>query len=399
MKYKLAGLVIKIKLISCVLTQQAVYKNMSSRPRVLFVGAFQSPSTSGVTGGVQFECRSLINSSISDSVVWDLLDTTMESIPPPPLMRRWYLATLRIIRFSWIVIVRRPDCCLIYSSSGASIWEKGVMVVWARILAIPAILRPVSGAIVDEYRRSVFTRIWLRLVARSASRVACQGTRWREFYSSIANISQSNTPIVYNPVDVAKYSSIQRNLAGAEQSVLFIGWVEKNKGIWDLLHVAVRFKAELANVRFVICGGGCDLEAFRREVKVRGLESRFDVLGWVGFEEKLKAISRCSIYVMLSHREGLPNALLEAMASGRAVIATSVGSVSDLVVDGQSGLLCEAGSIDDIGGCLVRLTNDFELREKLASGALAEVNKRVSYNAVRTSWENIISDVCGRKLQ
>lgn len=358
--------------------------------RVLFVGAFMSPAESKVTGGVQFECRSLIDSPVSREVEWDLLDTTMESIPPPPLSRRLYRAVRRMVSFARCVLFRRPDCCLIYASSGASFFEKGFMTLVAGALGVPTILRPVSGATVDDFRRDWFTRRWIRRVARSASVVACQGTRWREFYQAIADLPKTRTPIVYNPVDTTRYAAVKPIEQGSPDKALLVGWVERNKGIWDLLEVVRRFSRELEGMTFVVCGNGAEFYEFRRRIDEQGLQRFFDLRGWVGMDGKIAALSECSIYLMLSHREGLPNALLEAMAAGRAVVATSVGSVADLVIEGRTGFLCEARDVEAIGARILELRQDAELRARLAAGARERVAATVDYEVVWRKWHELI---------
>ncbi len=364
---------------------------------ILFVGAFLSPGQSKVTGGVQFECRSLIDSPVSREVEWDLLDSTMESIPPPPLSRRLYLAMKRTLSFTFRLIMHRPDCCLIYASSGASFLEKGLMTLLAGALGVPTILRPVSGATVDDFRRDGFMRRWIRWVARSASVVACQGTRWREFYQAIADLPVERTPIVYNPVDTTRYVSVAPITQSSADKALLVGWVERNKGIWDLLEVARRFSRELEGMQFVVCGNGVEYDEFKRRIAEEKLERFFDLRGWVGMEGKLAALSECSIYLMLSHREGLPNALLEAMAAGRAVVATSVGSVSDLVLEGRTGFLCEARDVEDIGARILELRGNAAIRNQLAAGAQTHVAATVDYEVVWRKWHELIMRVTQRK--
>lgn len=362
---------------------------------MLFVGAFLSPAKAKVTGGVQFECRSLIDSPISLNVDWELLDTTMESIPPPPLRRRLYLAAKRMLAFIRIVLFQRPDCCLIYASSGSSFIEKGLMVLFASTLNISTILRPVSGAIIDDYRKSRYFRFWIRRVARSATYVACQGTRWREFYCAVANLPNERTPIVYNPVDAAKYLATTPIEQSSGDRALLVGWVERNKGIWDLLEVVRRFEKELEGMRFVICGHGAEFAKFQAQISARNLQRFFELRGWVDMNGKLAALSECGIYLMLSHREGLPNALLEAMAAGRAVVATAVGSVPDMVVEGQTGFLCEVGDIEDIGRRILELRNNASLRSSLAEGARARISAKVDYAVVWRQWSLLLEKACG----
>src|SRR4051812_25365585 len=115
-----------------------------------------------------------------------------------------------------------------------------------------------------------------------------------------------------------------------------MGWVERNKGIFDLVEVVDRFRRELAGMRFVICGRGQDYDRLKSELQQRNLESYFELRGWVDEAGKQKALAEADFGLMLSHREGMPNALLEAMAAARPVVSTAVGAVADVVEEGQN---------------------------------------------------------------
>ncbi len=94
---------------------------------------------------------------------------------------------------------------------------------------------------------------------------------------------------------------------------------------------------------------------------------------------------------MLSHREGLPNALLEGMASGRAIVATNVGSVSDFIENEETGLLCNPGDANGIGKCIIRLRNSADLRSRLGAAAKQKVKLKVDSNLVWRVWEEVIT--------
>ena len=363
--------------------------NTIRKRRVLFVGAFLTAAQTKVRGGILFECQSLVNSPITKYVDWLLLDTTMESVPPPGLLRRAWLAGHRVVRLVAMLLFRLPDACLIYISDGAGFLEKGVMVLIARSFGRRVILRPVSGLILDDYRRSSMMRSFIRIVFRASSSVACQGSRWTEFVQSVAGLPPERTPLVLSPIEMEAYTNIDAS-AGNSDRALLIGWVERNKGIWDLLATVGQFAPQLEGMRFVICGYGREYDEFRRQISVRGLERFFEMRGWVSHEEKLTALEECGIYLMLSHREGLPCALLEAMAAGRAVIATSVGAVPDVVRDGDTGLLCEPKDIEDIGRLILQLRADPALRQHLGGRAQAEVVGRFKADLVWPAWRNLL---------
>jgi glycosyltransferase involved in cell wall biosynthesis len=72
-------------------------------------------------------------------------------------------------------------------------------------------------------------------------------------------------------------------------------------------------------------------------------------------------------------RDGLPNVLVEAGASGLPVIATKVSAIPELITDGVSGILAEAGDVDDLAGAMESLIRSPELRRKLGAGGAARV--------------------------
>ena len=105
----------------------------------------------------------------------------MESLPPPPLSRRAWLAALRVGRFLASLLFSRIDAVMIFTSSELSLVEKGVMAVFASIMGKRVVLCPRSGYLIREYRRNWFTRWWIRLIVKRSDIVVCQGRRWREF--------------------------------------------------------------------------------------------------------------------------------------------------------------------------------------------------------------------------
>jgi len=101
----------------------------------------------------------------------------------------------------------------------------------------------------------------------------------------------------------------------------------------------------------------------------------------VGFRQDTRAFYEgLDTFVLSSHREGLPNVLLEAMAVSTAVLATRVGGVERVVQQNENGLLIEPGSSEQIYAGLKQLMNSAEQRQKFSQRGLASVTKHWSFS-------------------
>ena len=109
-------------------------------------------------------------------------------------------------------------------------------------------------------------------------------------------------------------------------------------GVYDLLAAVAALAPQFPNVRLAVGGDG-DLALLRTRAAQLGIAERLDVLGWIGAQEKADQLARASVFCLPSHAEGLPMAMLEAMAVGKAIVVSRVGGIPEAVVDGDNGLL------------------------------------------------------------
>ena len=148
----------------------------------------------------------------------------------------------------------------------------------------------------------------------------------------------------------------------AQAHVLFAGRLSPEKGIADLVEAA-------HDLPLVVAGDG----------PLRDLVP--DALGFVAHHELDRLYDDAAVIVLPSYREGLPLAVLEAMAHGRPVVATRVGGIPELVEDGVTGFLVEPGDCNALRAALQRLLGDPELRRRMG----AEARRRVR----RCSWDTV----------
>ena len=130
------------------------------------------------------------------------------------------------------------------------------------------------------------------------------------------------------------------------------------------------------DLRLLIVGDGIIREELYRQVSELGLDSHVVFLG--KRRDIPEILSAIDIFILPSYKEGLPIALLEAMAAGKAVIATRVGENANVVIPHETGILIEPGDVKQLAEALEELFIDRTLLQRLGDNARAEVEARYS---------------------
>jgi glycosyltransferase involved in cell wall biosynthesis len=177
---------------------------------------------------------------------------------------------------------------------------------------------------------------------------------------------------------------------GPEIRLLFVGSLIVRKGLHDLLEALN--DPVLEDVRLIVVGEGLYGPQLVEMCEQLGLKDRTDWKGILPPLEVAALMRSCDILCLPSYMEGRPNAVNEAMASGLSVIATRVGGIPDMVEEGRTALLFDAGDIQQLRRCLVRLVSDPELRRKMgASGRDFLVRTGVSWDSTAEEFDAIFS--------
>ena len=357
------------------------------KPRVLFVGSFREAAADGTVGGQMYACRALVASPLTRFVSWIFLDSTAESIPPPPWWRRAKAAAKRIGRICAIGLESPPSAALIFTSFNLpSVMEKALMARILRRMGVRVVLALRSE--VGPTGKSPGLALLRRWVNESADVVVCQSERAAQAVGARDDLADGQAVVIKNWIDAGGtcVSDREAAVASTEASFLYLGWLVPSKGVLELVASFARVLAEAPEASLEICGEGTASALARDEVWRLGLERSIRFLGWVRGDAKRRALERCRALVLPSHSEGMPNAVLEAMAAGRAVIATRVGGVPELVEEGRSGLLVEAGDVGALAGAILRLARDRS--EAVAMGARGREIVEDRHD-VRVAWRAI----------
>lgn len=157
--------------------------------------------------------------------------------------------------------------------------------------------------------------------------------------------------------DVKPVDLTEHGVAPDHAVCLTVARLHAQKGLGDLLAAAAEVVAQRPDVRFVVAGDGPGADALRRRVEATGVAGRVILLGHR--DDVASLMARAQLFVLSSRFEGLPSAVIEAMAAGLPVVATAVGGLPELVEDGVTGWLVRAASPPDLAqGILQALNGD-----------------------------------------
>lgn len=315
--------------------------------RVLFVGAFSKRP--GVYGGQISACTSLMKTDFSTAFEIVQIDSTLQTLPPPAVWIRGAYAIGRLGGFIWHMLLRRPKAALIFVADGPSFFEKGLMAIIAKATGLRVVLAPRSGFLEEQYSRYPLMRRAIRRVFGAVDVIICQSQYWTEAFVRMGADPPSKCIVLKNWIDTSEFSEVPDLKEDVTPLRLcFLGWVDKSKGIFDLLTAIAVLCGRGRHITLEIGGAGSALESAKLRVQELGLSQNVHFSGWLAGAEKIRLFQEAHLLTLPSYAEGLPNAMLEAMAAGRPVIATTVGSIPDVLSGSGAGLLHAPGDVEGL---------------------------------------------------
>jgi len=251
-------------------------------------------------------------------------------------------------------------------------------VIAARILGVPAVVK-LHGSDINLVAKLPGPRRLLSWALPMAARVVAVSKPLAEEVVSLG-VARDRVAIVMNGVDADLFKPRDRAAARAELGLpagplaVYVGNLKPEKGILDLCAAWATVVRHVPDATLAIVGGG----PLRGEVEaqVAALGERVRVIGPQPLERVPTWMAASDLLVLPSHTEGTPNVVLEALASGRRVVATSVGGVPDLITDRKLGTLVPSKNPDALADALV-----LAVRQPYDPAEVAELGARGGWAA------------------
>ncbi|GAO44884.1 glycosyltransferase family 4 protein [Flavihumibacter petaseus] len=285
----------------------------------------------------------------------------------------------------WYTLVTRPSIKIlhIHGSYGASVYRKAVIAFTGRFFFRKKIIYHIhSSEYLTKYDAGsgVYRKLCRYLIER-ADAVICLTPYWKEAFSK--KFATRRIRVVYNmiaPPD--KKIQVQQRVAHRPLELLFMGLIDRKKGVFDLVEMAKEKKDELEGKVVFRLGGAGKTDSLKTAIKKYQLRNIIDYRGWITESEKNGYFDAADVYILPSHNEGLPISILEAMSHGLPVIASRVGGIPEIMQHNVNGFLIEKG---DAAG-LLKAIQRYE-----GNNALLKEHSEASLRLVRAFYpENIV---------
>jgi len=199
--------------------------------------------------------------------------------------------------------------------------------------------------------------------------------------------------------DLPEGERVKRELGlSPDQKVIgMIARLDPIKNHWCLLRAMQRIAREFQNVVLLIVGDGPLKEELISMIRDYGLQGRVFLLG--ARDDIPRILTAIDIFVICSKSEGLPMTLIEAMASGKAIVASRIGGIPEIIKNKINGILVSSGNPEELAESISSLINKPELMEELGLVAKKTFCSRFTLQSMVQSYEDIYMKIFFRKCQ
>lgn len=262
-----------------------------------------------------------------------------------------------------------------------------------RLMGVPYIVSLRGGDVPGHVREIVAMHRLITPLRRLALRGACAVVANAP---GLARLSERMDPVpvrvIPNGVDstVFRPGTPGERAEGGDFRILFVGRLHELKNIDLLFKAAAGLREEGVAVRLDLVGDGPQRPELEALAAALGIADRIGWHGWRSKEEVAALYRTASCFVNPSRYEGMPNTVLEAMASGLAVVASDVGGNNDLVTPGETGFLFDLAAPDGLRRGLKSLADDEGLRQRMGARAREIVVSSYSWLSIAGRYVDLL---------
>lgn len=197
-----------------------------------------------------------------------------------------------------------------------------------------------------------------------------------------------NIDIIPNAINPNEYSD-----QGNGNFILYTGRLSKVKGINYLIKAFLELGTEFEDTELLIVGSGPEEKQLKENLKGHKFENKIKFIPMLNKTKLKEYLSRCSVLVLPSLFETFGIVLIEAMASGKPVIASNIPGPNEIIENGYNGFLFEKENHKELTNCLKLLLSDNSLQKKIGKNAKKTVEERYTFEKVAEEYLNVFNKI------
>ncbi|ORV39585.1 glycogen synthase [Mycolicibacter engbaekii] len=219
------------------------------------------------------------------------------------------------------------------------------------------------------------------LVRESDSLITCSASM-RDEITDLFGPGLAETTVIRNGIDAARWPFAQRQPRNGPPELLFVGRLEYEKGVHDIIAALPRIRRAHPGTTLTIAGDGTQqdwlVECARKNRVLKA--TRF--IGRVDHDELLKLLHRADVAALPSHYEPFGLAALEAAAAGTPLVVADVGGLGEAVIDGETGVSCPPRDVPALAAAVCRVLDDPAAAQRRAVAARERLSSDFDWHTV-----------------
>ena len=233
--------------------------------------------------------------------------------------------------------------------------------------------------IIPHYSKAIYNRF-----VKTANALDGTIASGKAVADKIDAVSGKTTLSVYGVVNLEKFvpvpdkSAIRKELGLPVDKVivLYLSSFKKDKGVYELLQAFLQISREHENAELRICGAGVEKQGMIDFIQKNDDRKSMHMMGSVEYNHVNRWMQACDLFILPTYHEGMPNAVMEAMACGLPVVASAVGGLPEAVGDSDGALLVPAQDVKALKDAMDKVVSDAPLRQKMAAAARQRAEER-----------------------
>jgi len=305
-----------------------------------------------------------------------------------------FITLTHMISFPFYLLTKKIDIVHVCGVSFWVFWENAYYIFVSKIFGIPITIHYLGA--LDLYFNSCSNteKYLIKLVLNLPDKVILLSKKAQILAETI--IPSPKLAIIPSNVNITSFTNNltkRKSLEDGIVRILFVGGADPfRKGIYDVINSIALVAKENLNIKFIFSGGK-SIQSLANYWEDLGLSDYIEYIGWIPEESKVDLYHQVDILVLPSYNEGLPYVIIEALASGLPIVASTIGGIPEVILNGENGYLIEPGDTNTLAKYIALLVKDKALRESIRLKNISRAEQNYSSEKLIKELETIFEEV------